>query len=91
MYYYLYQITNKLDGKVYVGCHKTKDLTDNYMGSGKYLKNAINKHGLESFEKRILKHFESEEEMFQGEAEVVNEEWVKRKDTYNIKLGGNGG
>jgi hypothetical protein len=28
MYFYLYQITNTLDGKIYVGCHSTRDLND---------------------------------------------------------------
>lgn len=91
MYYYLYQIENKINGKIYVGVHKTSNLDDGYMGSGKYLQNAINKYGVENFEKKILKWFDNQEEMYQEEAEIVNEEWISRKDTYNIRAGGNGG
>ena len=40
-YYYIYQITNLVNNKIYVGVHKTKDLNDGYMGSGKVIISAI--------------------------------------------------
>lgn len=91
MYFYVYKITNKINSKVYIGVHKTSNLNDNYMGSGKIIKRAIQKYSLENFDKQILKFFESEKEMFDYERLIVNEDFVNSENTYNIKLGGNGG
>lgn len=91
MFYTVYRVTNQINGKVYIGCHKTKDLDDGYMGSGKYLKFAQDKHGLENFEKEILFIFDNPEEMFDKEAELVTEEFVAEANTYNLKAGGRGG
>ena len=91
MFYYLYEIRNKLNGKKYVGVHKTDDMNDGYMGSGKVLKLAVQKHGIENFEKIILEMFEDDESMFAREKEVVTEEFLARDDVYNLRRGGYGG
>lgn len=91
MFYTIYKITNLVNNKIYIGKHQTKDLNDNYMGSGKQLKRAIEKYGIENFEKEILFIFEAEKEMNAKEAELVTEEFVLEDTNYNLCPGGQGG
>lgn len=90
-YYYLYQITNLVNAKIYIGVHKTRNLDDGYMGSGKVIRAAIEKHGIINFRKDILEFFETAEAMYAREKEVVTEEFLLREDTYNLRRGGTGG
>ena len=91
MFYYLYQIINKVNNKIYVGVHKTKDMNDGYMGSGKVIKRAIEKHGTDNFQKDILEFFDNQESMYVREKEIVTEEFLSRDDVYNLRRGGTGG
>ena len=90
-YYLIYQITNKLNGMIYIGKHKTSNIDDGYMGSGLRICRAIEKYGIENFDKTILFECSSEEEMNAKEAEIINEEFISRDDVYNLKIGGEGG
>jgi group I intron endonuclease len=90
-HYIVYETINKINGKKYVGCHATNDIDDGYIGSGNLLKEAIKKYGIENFERRILHHACTPEEMFNVESSIVTEEFVARDDTYNLVPGGFGG
>jgi hypothetical protein len=58
------------------------------MGSGTYIKRAIKKHGIENFTKTVDEVFETAEDASLRESIVVDESWVLREDTYNLRTGG---
>lgn len=44
MYYLIYKITNNVNNKIYIGKHQTENKDDDYMGSGKIIKRAIEEY-----------------------------------------------
>jgi hypothetical protein len=90
MFHFVYKTTNLVNQKIYIGVHSTEVVEDGYLGSGKYLRRAVRKYGSENFTREVLSFFKTRNEAFQYEAELVNLDFVKRKDTYNLILGGNG-
>lgn len=90
MFYTVYKITNLVNNKIYVGLHVTNDLDDDYLGSGKQIQAAVKKYGRENFKREYIKICKTSEEMYNLEAEIVNEDFVKDSNTYNMKTGGTG-
>lgn len=90
MLHYLYQTTNLINGKIYIGVHSTENENDSYLGSGKALLRAIEKYGKSNFKREILEFFETKELMYIREREVVDQAFVNREDTYNMTRGGLG-
>ena len=94
MSWYIYRITNLINGKTYIGQHKYKKLGDEYMGSGKLLLKTYKKYGIENFKKEILvfniskkEHIDLLEKTF-----IASErEKVWAENCYNITDGGEGG
>jgi hypothetical protein len=89
-YYTIYKTTNLINNKIYIGLHTTNKLNDGYLGSGIFLKKAIKKYGYQNFKKEILYVFDNKKDMITKEKEIVNEEFILRKDTYNMSKGGYG-
>lgn len=57
MFHYVYEITNNINGKKYIGkrsCHCPIE-EDKYMGSGTLLLKAIDKYGIDNFSKKNFK------------------------------------
>ena len=103
MKYIVYLTTNVSNNKIYVGVHKTENpnLFDGYLGNGvnrfepSSMYNskapfclAVQRYGFDKFKRNVIKIFNTEQEALDLEAEIVNEEFINRKDTYNITLGG---
>ena len=75
MNYYIYEITNKINGKKYIGKHSTNNLNDKYMGSGNILIEAIKKYGIENFSKTILCVCSNEAEAYEVEKKEIEKVW----------------
>ena len=88
---YIYLIVNKINGKTYVGqkrLYTKKWNEDGYMGSGKYLKRAQKKYGIENFEKFLIQYCYSIDELNQQEIFWIAEYRKRGKAEYNICNGG---
>lgn len=89
----LYQTTNLVNEKIYVGVHRLQNTTRsrNYLGSGNAILKAVKKYGKENFVRKTLAEFTCLEDAYTAEAKIVTQEFASRLDTYNICIGGNGG
>lgn len=89
-YNYVYKLTNLVNGKIYIGVHRTDNLNDGYMGSGNLLAKAKNKYGINNFEKEIIEFFPTYKEALNAERKLVTVEFINEKNNYNLKEGGYG-
>ena len=87
MHFLVYKIINLVNGKIYIGAHRTYNKEDNYFGSGLLIKKAIKKYGKSNFLKEILFECSSEDEMFEKEMELVQ----IGTNFYNLRVGGRAG
>lgn len=101
--YIVYETTNIVNGKIYIGVHKTKDPNkfDGYIGNGIYITQpytyqhsktafqcAVKKYGVKNFVRKTLAIFNTEQEASDLEEQIVNEKFLERDDVYNMVLGG---
>ena len=93
---YIYIITNKIDGKKYIGQTIEKDINERWKGHFKkssncrYLKNALDKYGKDNF------HFSIICICFDNECDKYENEYMKKYNTivpngYNLREAGNNG
>lgn len=89
---YVYETTNLVNGKKYIGVSVTKNNSENYLGSGILLKQAIKKYGVGSFKKIILKEFDNEQDAREYEKKLIETlDAINDKNYYNLVSGGYGG
>lgn len=89
--------------RIYIGVHKTNnpEIFDGYIGCGVYCNQpstymypktpfqaAVKKYGTASFKREILYIFDSKEEAYNKEREIVDLNFIKQEHTYNACLGG---
>ena len=91
MYFYVYRTTNLLNQKFYIGVHKSKKPMDDYVGSGRALRKAIEKYGPQNFKTEVLSYHESLVEAFKEESRLVTSGLISSKTVYNMSPGGHGG
>lgn len=90
MYGYIYETTNMINGKKYIGKHKSNVFDKKYYGSGVGLNFAIKKYGKENFKVRIIEKINTN----QKELDLKEIYWikyfnaVKDKEYYNCSYGG---
>lgn len=87
-YYLVYKTTNLINGRYYIGVHKTKNLNDGYLGSGKILLQAVEKNGKENFYREVLKFCKDYTEALTLERELVSEAVLSDPKCYNLCIGG---
>lgn len=88
--YTLYKTTNLINGRYYIGAHKTDKLKDSYLGSGLAIKRAIKQYGRSNFIKEILAVVNNEQDMYNKERELI-EQHISDPLCYNLMEGGIGG
>lgn len=103
MKYIVYKTTNLINGFIYIGVHHTSTpyQFDMYLANGIYInkpdsykkcktamQKAVAEFGVKNFRRETLAVFDTPEEAYDLEGELVNEEFLSRPDVYNMILGG---
>lgn len=93
MYGYIYKITNKINGKMYIGQHQaTQYEPEIYRGSGKLLLQAYEKYGVDNFHSELLCECYDQAELDAMEIKYIQEyNTTDLSVGYNLTPGGYGG
>lgn len=89
--------------RIYIGVHETEnpEIFDGYIGCGVYVQQpssykypksafqyAVKKYGTDAFKREILFIYDTKEEAYKKEQEIVNDDFIKQSHVYNMVLGG---
>lgn len=86
----VYKTIHLSTGRYYYGFHETDNPTDNYLGSGIWVKHALKKYGRKDFRKDILFTYPTDVEAYTKEMELIK---LAGSDSLclNLHEGGKGG
>lgn len=88
---FVYEWTNMKNGMKYLGSH-VGTIDDGYTGSGKRFLNAVNKYGIENFERVIVEFVDKVEDIFMREQHYLDDRnCAKSEKYYNISPSAHGG
>lgn len=103
MKHIVYKTTNLVNNYIYIGVHKTNDpdTFDGYIGCGVNIKvpytyqhaktkfqQAVKQFGTANFKREVLAIFDTPEEAYSLESELVDDNFLARSDVYNTIRGG---
>jgi hypothetical protein len=89
MYGYVYETTNLINGKKYIGQHIGNVFDKNYYGSGTILKQALRKYGKENFSVKNLEFCETLKDLCLKEQYYISlYNAVNSDNYYNLSPGG---
>ena len=92
MYGYIYLTINTINKRMYIGKKQSEQYDPTYYGSGKIIKQAIHKYGIENFNNVILDTADSLQELIQKEKYYIKIYYNTYGELmYNIASGGDGG
>lgn len=85
MYGYVYETTCLINGKKYIGQHKSDHFDTKYYGSGVAFLNALHKYGKDKFSVKILQECNSREELDAAELfHILKNDACSSDDYYNL-------
>ena len=86
---YIYLVVNKKNNKKYIGQHRGL-FTTSYLGSGKLIKQAVDKYGKDAFNVHLLCVCTTVEELNEKECYYIEHlNAVESQEFYNLRPGGN--
>ena len=103
MKYIVYCTINLVNNKIYIGVHKEENIDkfsgyigcgvkttmpSTYMNPKTVFQYAVKKYGVKNFKRTILYIYDTPEEAYLKEKEIVNEDFIKLNTNYNMVLGG---
>lgn len=92
MFGYIYKTTNLINNKIYIGKHNRNKFDNNYVGSGRLVKAAIQKYGFENFKCEMI-----DIAMNLQDLNTKERFWIEKYHStdksigYNLTSGGDGG